>query len=55
MFMARSAETVSDLFERVGRDVVVLRRTPDGDVLVSAPPEAVAKAMLDVELSEAFA
>lgn len=54
MFFARPAESVGELLGRVDSDVVVLRRTPDGDVLVSAPSDTVAAEISAYELAEAF-
>jgi hypothetical protein len=54
MFLARSAESLGELLDRAGRDVVVVRRTPGADYLVTSLPETIAADLTARELAEAF-
>ncbi len=54
MFLARGDESLGELLGRAGRDTVVVRRTPGGECLVSALPDALAADLNARELAEAF-
>jgi hypothetical protein len=54
IFLARPNEQIADLVERAAADVLVIRRTKKGDLLVAVLPDEVGTERSSRELAEHF-